>query len=47
MRVTGNDSHWEYQVWWAGIYQRFPRCIDHTIVGMALEGRARPRGSRS
>jgi hypothetical protein len=38
MRVTGNDSHWEYRVWCAGIYQRFPRCIDHTIVGMALEG---------
>ena len=38
MRVTGNDSHWEFKVWQAGIYQQFPACIDHTILGMALEG---------
>ena len=38
MRVTGNDSHWEFKVWQAGIYDATPDVIDHTIVGMALEG---------
>jgi hypothetical protein len=38
MRVTGNTTNWEFQVWRAGIYQQFPECIDHTILGMALEG---------
>jgi hypothetical protein len=37
MRVTGNDSHWEYKVWQAGLYAETPAVIDHTIVGMALE----------
>ena len=38
MRVTGNTHHWEFQVWQAGIYDATPDVIDHTIVGMALEG---------
>ena len=38
MRVTGNDSHWELKVWQAGLYAETPDVIDHTIVGMALEG---------
>jgi len=38
MRCTGNTTNWEFQVWKAGIYQRTPKVIDHTIVGMALEG---------
>lgn len=38
MRVTGNTTHWEYQVWQAGIYAACPPEIDHSIVGMALEG---------
>ncbi len=38
MRVTGNDSHWEYLVWCAGIYDETPPVIDHAMVGMALEG---------
>jgi hypothetical protein len=38
MRVTGNTTNWEFQVWRAGIYQQFPECIDHTILAMALEG---------
>ncbi len=38
MRVTGNDSNWEFKVWQAGIYDATPDLIDHTIVGMALEG---------
>jgi hypothetical protein len=37
MRVTGNTDHWEHKVWRAGIYHRFPRVIDHTIIAMALD----------
>src|SRR6476619_4385558 len=36
MRVTGNTDHWEHKVWRAGIYDRFPDVIDHTILAMAL-----------
>jgi hypothetical protein len=38
MRMTGNTTNWEFQVWRAGIYQQLPGCIDHTVLGMALEG---------
>lgn len=38
MRMTGNTTNWEFQVWQAGIYQQLPECIDHTVLGMALEG---------
>ena len=38
MRVTGNDSNWEYQAWRAGLYAETPTVIDHTVVAMALEG---------
>lgn len=38
MRVTGNDSHWELKAWQAGMYAATPREIDHTVVGMALDG---------
>ena len=38
MRMTGNTTNWEFQVWRAGIYQQVPACLDHTILGMALEG---------
>ena len=37
MRVTGNTDHWEHKVWRAGLYQRFPDAIDHTIIAMALD----------
>ena len=37
MRVTGNTDHWEYKVWQAGLYHRFPEMIDHTIIAMALD----------
>jgi hypothetical protein len=37
MRVTGNTDHWEYKVWQAGVYDRFPPSLDHTIVAMSLE----------
>jgi hypothetical protein len=38
MRVTGNTTFWEFRVWQAGIYTACPPVIDHTVVGMALEG---------
>jgi len=38
MRVTGNTTNWEFRVWQAGVYAACPPVIDHTIVGMALEG---------
>lgn len=37
MRVTGNDSHWEFKAWKAGLYAEMPPVIDHAVVGMALE----------
>ena len=38
MRVTGNTTNWEFRVWQAGLYAASPPVIDHTIVGMALQG---------
>ena len=38
MRCTGNTTHWELQVWRAGLYAAAPVVVDHAIVGMALEG---------
>jgi hypothetical protein len=38
MRVTGNLTNWEFQVWRAGVYQQVPDVIVPAIVGMALEG---------
>ena len=38
MRVTGNTSNWEFKVWRAGLYAQTPSVIDHTMLGMALEG---------
>jgi hypothetical protein len=37
MRVTGNTTHWEWQVWQAGLYDEAPAEIDHTMVAMALD----------
>ena len=37
MRVTGNTTHWEWQVWRAGLYDQVPPEIDHTMVAMALD----------
>ena len=36
MRVTGN-THWEFQVWQAGLYHSAPVVIDHAMIGMALD----------
>jgi hypothetical protein len=38
MRVTGNTTTWEFKAWQAGLYAACPPVIDHTVVGMALEG---------
>jgi hypothetical protein len=36
MRVTGNTTNWEFQVWRAGLYHSAPSVIDHAMIGMAL-----------
>ena len=46
MRVTGNTSNWEYQVWWAGIYQQLPD-VHRPHHPSAWPSRARPAGSSS
>ena len=38
MRVTGDRVHRPYLVWQAGMMSRAPRCIDHTVVAMDLDG---------
>jgi len=38
MRVTGDHVHRPYLVWQAGIMDRAPGCIDHTVVAMGLDG---------
>jgi hypothetical protein len=38
MRVTGDHVHRPYLAWQAGILDRAPGCIDHTMVAMDLDG---------
>ena len=38
MRVTGDHVHRPYLVWRAGIMDRAPGCIDHTVVAMDVDG---------
>jgi len=38
MRVTGDHVHRPYLVWRAGIMNKAPRCIDHTVVAMEVAG---------
>ena len=38
MRASGDQVHRPYLVWQAGIMDRAPGCIDHTVVAMGLEG---------
>jgi hypothetical protein len=38
MRVTGDHVHRPYLVWQAGIMDRAPGCIDHTVVAMDVDG---------
>jgi hypothetical protein len=37
-RVIGDTRGWPLEVWKAGIMHRVPPEIDHTVVGMAVEG---------
>ena len=41
MRVTGDHVHRPYLVWQAGIMDRAPDCIDHTVVAMDVDGDGR------
>lgn len=38
MRVTGDDVYRTFAIWRAGVMDAVPDCIDHAVVGMALEG---------
>jgi hypothetical protein len=38
MRVTGDHVHRPYLIWRAGIMDKAPACIDHTIVAMEVTG---------
>ncbi len=38
MRVTGDRVHRPYRIWQAGIMDRVPSCIDHTVVAMEIAG---------
>ncbi len=38
MRVTGDHVHRPFLVWQAGIMDKAPGCIDHTVVAMEVDG---------
>ena len=38
MRVTGDHVHRPYLIWQAGIMDKAPACIDHTVVAMEVSG---------
>jgi hypothetical protein len=38
MRVTGDHVHRHYLIWQAGIMDRVPACVDHTVVAMEIQG---------
>jgi hypothetical protein len=38
MRVSGDRVGRQYLVWQAGIMDRSPGCIDHTVVAMGVDG---------
>jgi len=38
MRVTGDRVHRPYRIWQAGVMDRIPSCIDHTVVAMEVVG---------
>ena len=38
MRVTGDHVHRPYLVWRAGVMDKAPACIDHTVVAMDVAG---------
>ena len=38
MRVTGDHVHRPYLIWRAGLMDKAPPCIDHTVVAMQIDG---------
>ena len=38
MRITGDHVHRPYLIWQAGIMDKAPACIDHTVVAMEVIG---------
>jgi len=38
MRVTGDHVHRPYQIWRAGVMDKAPDCLDHTVVAMEVAG---------
>jgi hypothetical protein len=38
MRVTGDHIHRPYLIWQAGIMDRVPASIDHTVIAMEIQG---------
>jgi hypothetical protein len=38
MRITGDHVHRPYLIWQAGIMDKAPACIDHTVVAMSVAG---------
>jgi hypothetical protein len=38
MRVTGDRVHRPFLLWSAGIMDRVPECVDHTVVAMQVDG---------
>ena len=38
MRVTNDHIHRGYHIWQAGLMGAAPRCIDHTVVAMQIDG---------
>lgn len=38
MRITGDRVHRPYLAWQAGLMERAPACIDHTVVAMQVDG---------
>ena len=38
MRVTGDRDVRTFKIWQAGVMDRVPDCIDHAVVGMAVDG---------
>ena len=38
MRVTGDHVHRPYQIWRAGVMDKAPDCLDHTVVAMEMAG---------
>src|SRR5215469_4155169 len=43
MRVSGDRVGRQYLVWRAGIMDRSPGCIDHTVVAMGVDGAGKER----